>query len=135
MLTILINTCTDCGDLQDAMCEMDGAIAQSGKDSYFNLIYLSDHKTVACDIIRLSWYREILQELNGNSGYYCPQFAFADIVSRARALVAGLPKVAKRWVLPAWTTTTTSTTSTTSTTTTSTTSTTTTSTSTTTTTT
>ena len=115
MLTVLLNTCTDCGSLEDAICELDGAIAQSNKNSYNNLVYLADNHTIACDILRLTWYREILIQLKGNPAYYCPQFTFADIVSRARAITAGLPKIAKRWILPSWTTTTTTSTTTTST--------------------
>lgn len=115
MLTSLINTCTDCGSLEDAMCEMDGAIAQASKNAYQNLVYLSNKKTSACNLQRLIWYREILDQLKGNQGLYCPKFTMVDIISRARALVAGMPKIAKRWVLPVYTTTTSSTTTTTST--------------------
>lgn len=95
------------------MCEVDGAIAQATKNAYHNLVYLSNKKTQACNLMRLIWYRNILTELKGNPDYYCPQFTMASIISRVRALVAGLPKVAKRWILPVYTTTTTTTTSTT----------------------
>ena len=122
MLTSLINTCTDCGSLEDAMCEMDGAIAQAIKNAHMNLVYLSNKKISACNLNRLIWYRHILEQLKGNSDYYCPKYTMVEIVSRARALVAGMPKIAKRWTLPVYTssTTTSTTTTTTSTTTTST---------------
>ena len=100
------------------MCEMDGAIAQIGKNQLSNLYYLSNKQTNACQLMRLIWYREILNQLRGNPNFYCPQFTMPAIVSRARALVAGMPKVAKKWTLPTYTTTTTTSTTTTSTTTT-----------------
>ena len=115
MLSTLLNTCVDCDELEAAMCEMDGAIAKAGQNGYYNLVYLSNKQTYGCDMMRLIWYREILNQLKCNAGYYCPQFTFADIVSRARALVAGMPKIAKRWTLPVYTTTTTTTSTTTST--------------------
>lgn len=113
MLTSLINSCDDCSNLEDALCELDGAIAQLSKNSLQNLRYLTNKKNHACDIMVLLYYKEILLNLRWNPNFYFPRYSSAVIVSRVRTLVIGLPKIAKRWTLPTYTTTTTTSTTTT----------------------
>lgn len=109
MISFLVNTCTTCGSLDDAICSMNNVLASYGKNAWQNLSLLTDKPTPYIKIRQLIYYREVLYKLRWNQNYYFP-LNFGEIISRAKALTAGEATIAKRWILPVYTTTTTSTT-------------------------
>lgn len=127
MLSFLLTNCTDCDNLEDAICSVDAALAQYGKDAWFNQTYMTDKPVQKVMVKRLIMYRDILHSLKWDQLSYCPPYSMPHIISRAKALSGAISPIVRRLKLPVYPTTTTTTTTSTSTTTTTSTSTTTTS--------
>lgn len=122
MLSFLLTNCSDCDSLDDAACSVDAALAQYGKDAWFNLSYMTDKPVPNEAIGRLIMYRDILKNLKWDQSVYCPPFSLSKITSRAKSLAGGITPIVRRIKMPIYTTTTSTTTTSTSTTSTTTTS-------------
>ena len=117
MISFIVKTCTSCGLLDDTICSIDNVLASYGKNGWQNISLLTSKPTPYVKIRQLIYYKEILKNLIWNQDFYCP-YDMDKILARAKQLTAGEASIAKRWILPTYTTTTsTTTTSTTSTTT------------------
>ncbi len=119
MVGYLVKDCTDCGSLEDAICALDGVLAQYGRNHWQNTVYMTSKPTPCGHIKLLMYYRTILENLKWNQCFYHP-FTTPEIVSRVKAITAGYQQIARRPDLSEGITTTTTSTSTTSTTSTST---------------
>lgn len=121
MFSFLLKSCTNCNNLEDAICAIDAVLAGYGKSAWQNSAFMTSKSVSYIRIKQLVYYKEILTHLKWNQDFYCP-YRFNDIVSRVKALAGGAFKVAKRMKIDydpiTTTTTTTSTTSSTTTTTT-----------------
>lgn len=112
MVNFLLKKCTNCDSLQDAICAIDGTLAQYGKNAWQNISFLTSKPLPKWRIRQLLYYKEILNHLQWNQDFYC-SYTMEQIVSRARAITAGEFRIARRMKIPSViTTTTTSTTST-----------------------
>lgn len=115
MFSFLLKACTDCDNLEDAICAIDGVLAQYGKNAWQNTAFMTIKPIPRMRMRQLLYYREILNHLRWNQDFYCP-WGIDKVVSRVKALTGGEFKVARRMKLPTYTTTTTTTTTSTSTT-------------------
>lgn len=115
MISFVVKTCTSCGLLDDTICSIDNVLASYGKNGWQNISLLTSKPTPYVKMRQLMYYKEILSNLRWNQEFYCP-YGMDKIVARAKQLTAGEATIAKRWILPTYTTTTTTTTTTTSTT-------------------
>lgn len=116
MLSFLLKDCTDCSTLDDAICSVEGALAQYGKDGWQNITYMTQKPVPYNRIRQLMYYRDILETLKWSQGTYCPPFNVPNITSRAAAIAGSITPIVRRNKLPVYTTTTTTTTTSTSTT-------------------
>lgn len=114
MLSFYLTQCTDCGNLESALCAVEGALAQYGKDAWQNLTYMTQKPVPNVQVKKLIYYREILNNLKWDQSFYFPHH-FQVIVSRAQRAAGSITPIAKRWKLPVYTTTTTTSTSSTTT--------------------
>ena len=123
MLDFLLTYCTDCSNLEEVSCKLDGVLAQYGKNSWANISYMTNKATPYVKIRELMYYRDILDNLKWNQAFYLP-YTMQQIVARVGAIVGGEETIQKRVNLTPFVphdyTTTTSTTTSTSTSTTST---------------
>lgn len=116
MFSFLLTTCTNCDNLEDAICSIDAVLAQYGKNAWQNTAFMTTKPIPHVRLRQLLYYKEILNHLRWNQDFYC-SYTYPQIVSRVRALTGGEFKIARRMFIPPYTTTTsTSTTSTSSTT-------------------
>lgn len=117
MFSFLLKTCTECDNLEDAICAIDAVLAQYGKNAWQNTAFMTIKPLPHTKMRQLLYYKEVLNNLRWNQDMYCP-YDFPTIVSRVKAITGGEFKIARRMKIgPFTTTTTTTTTSTTSTTT------------------
>ena len=117
MFSFLLKTCTDCNNLEDAICSIDAVLAQYGKNAWQNTAFMTIKSIPHVRMRQLLYYKEILDNLRWNQDFYCP-WGYPKIVSRVKALTGGEFRIARRMRVGSFTTTTsTTTTSTTSTTT------------------
>lgn len=122
MLSFLLTNCSDCDNLEDAICSIDATLAQYGKDAWFNQTYMTDKPVPKHAVSRLIMYRDILKNLKWDQSVYCPPFSLSQITSRARNISSSITPIVRRLKLSVYTTTTTTSSTTSTTTTTSTTS-------------
>ena len=116
MFSFLLTSCTNCDNLEDALCSIDAVVAQYGKNAWQNNAFMTNKDMPYVKIKQLQYYKEILTTIRWNQDAFCP-FDYPTIVSRVRALLAGEFRIARKMVtIPITTTTTTTSTSTTSTT-------------------
>lgn len=111
MFSVLLKTCSNCDNLDDAICTLDSVLAQYGKNLWQNTAFMASKPLPYVRIRQLLYYKEMLNHLRWNQDFYCP-YKFPQIISRIRALVGGEFKIAKKVRISAFTTTTTSTTTT-----------------------
>lgn len=95
MLTFYLTKCTTCGSLEDLICDLDGVLAQYGKNAWENESFLTTKCVPKDKISKLLYYREILEHLRWNQGFY-KGFTLKDILSRVGSLTAGEAKIPKR---------------------------------------
>jgi len=115
MLTTVLKKCTDCDNLEDAICAVDAVLAQYGKNAWQNTAFMVERSLPRTRIRQLIYYRDILENLRWTQDFYCP-YELNKVVSRAKALTGGEFRIPRRMKLPTFTTTTSTTTTSTSTT-------------------
>lgn len=113
MFSFLLKTCTNCDNLEDAICAIDAVLAQYGKNAWQNTAFMTIKPLPHIKMRQLLYYKEILNHLRWNQDMYCP-YDFSTIVSRVKALTGGEFKIVRRMVMPTYTTTTSTTTTSTS---------------------
>lgn len=113
MFSFLLKTCTNCNNLEDAICAIDAVLAQYGKNAWQNTAFMTIKPIPHVRMRQLLYYKELLNNLRWNQDLYCP-YDFSTIVSRVKALTGGEFKIARRMVIPTYTTTTSTTTTSTS---------------------
>lgn len=121
MIHFLLRQCTDCDNVDTALCSIEGALAQYGKDGWHNISYMTQKPVPNIQVKRLIYYQQILNTLKANPSSYCPPYSIGLIASRGQAVAGSISPIVRRNKFPTpFTTTTTTTTSTSTTTTTST---------------
>lgn len=110
MIPFYLTQCTDCGNLEDTLCSVEGALAQYGKNAWFNLTYMTQKPVPREQVSRLIYYKYVLEQLSQNQSEYCSTYSLPFIVSRAQRVAGSITSIAKRWRIPTTSTTTTTTT-------------------------
>lgn len=111
MFSFLLKTCTECDNLEDAICAIDAVLAQYGKNAWQNTAFMTIKPLPHTKMRQLLYYKEVLNNLRWNQDMYCP-YDFPTIVSRVKAITGGEFKIARRMKIGPFTTTTTTTTTT-----------------------
>lgn len=82
----VLNECTDCGNLHNAVSILDEKINSAIKNQYSNETFLTSKVFCKKRLKRMLIYREIALSLMYNSAYASPEFTHQQIVSKIKSI-------------------------------------------------
>lgn len=86
----IVNVCDSCGATFDALDRVNTALSGYARNRYLNNSYLLTRVFPKRHIKLLTWYKQILEDMTWNAGFYTPYFQPDVIIGRVKILTNGL---------------------------------------------
>jgi hypothetical protein len=90
MDSYIVNVCSDCTSIFDALDRIDNTLCKYAKNRYQNNAYLLNKPFPKQHIKLLIRYKSILEDCTWNADAYLPWYPVSNIIARVKILTNGL---------------------------------------------